>query len=118
MIVQPKEVWLAVQPVDMRLGIDGLSQLVQDALNKAPCDGSAYGFRNQRSNRVKLLIWDGAGVWLGARRLHSGRFHWPQGNELICTLNHEKWLLRIIIAASQEQQSWEWNKFGGVAIRA
>ena len=38
MIDQPREVWLAIQPVDMRLGIDGLSRLVQDALNKAPCD--------------------------------------------------------------------------------
>ena len=37
-IDQPQSVWLAIQPVDMRLGIDGLSRIVQDALNKAPCD--------------------------------------------------------------------------------
>jgi len=74
MTLQPEQVWLAVEPVDMRLGIDGLSLLVQEALGKAPCDGSAYAFRNRRQNRLKLLIWDGAGVWLGARRLHRGRF--------------------------------------------
>ena len=75
-MLQPEQVWLAIQPVDMRLGIDGLSLLVQETLGKAPCDGSAYAFRNKRSNRIKLLLrgglgpWDGAGVWLGARRLH------------------------------------------------
>ena len=63
MMLQPQQVWLAIQPVDMRLGIDGLSLLVQEALGKAPCDGSAYAFRNRRQNRLKLLIWDGAGVW-------------------------------------------------------
>ena len=63
MTLQPQQVWLAIQPVDMRLGIDGLSLLVQEALGKAPCDGSAYAFRNRRQNRLKLLIWDGAGVW-------------------------------------------------------
>ena len=63
MMLQPQQVWLAIQPVDMRLGIDGLSLLVQEALGKAPCDGSAYAFRNRRQNRLRLLIWDGAGVW-------------------------------------------------------
>ena len=63
-MLQPEQVWLAIEPVDMRLGIDGLSLLVQEALGKAPCDGSAYAFRNKRSNRLKLLLWDGTGVWL------------------------------------------------------
>lgn len=90
-MLQVKQVWLAVEPVDMRLGIDGLSRLVQEALGKAPCDGSAYAFRNQRANRVKLLIWDGAGVWLGARRLHRGRFIWPQVSEAIYTLSEQQW---------------------------
>ena len=63
MMLQPEQVWLASEPVDMRLGIDGLSLLVQEALGKAPCDCSAYAFRNKRSNRIKLLRWDGTGVW-------------------------------------------------------
>ena len=91
MTLQPEQVWLAVEPVDMRLGIDGLSLLVQEALGKAPCDGSAYAFRNKRSNRIKLLLWDGTGVWLGARRLHRGRFIWPHASAVICTLNQAQW---------------------------
>jgi transposase len=84
-------VWLAVEAVDMRLGIDGLSRLVQEALGKSPCDGSAYAFRNQRANRIKLLVWDGAGVWLGSRRLHRGHFIWPQATEPVCTLTEQQW---------------------------
>jgi len=91
MMAQPLQVWLAVEPVDMRLGIEGLSLHVQEALGKAPCDGSAYAFRNKRRNRLKLLIWNGTGVWLGCRRLHQGRFIWPRSDEVVCTLNDEQW---------------------------
>jgi transposase len=54
----PQQVWLAIEPVDMRLGEDGLSLRVQEALGKLPCDGSAYAFCNKRYNRIKLLVWD------------------------------------------------------------
>ena len=89
MTPQTDQIWLAVEPVDMRLGIDGLSLRVQQALGKAPCDGSAYAFRNKRGNRVKMLVWDGTGVWLAQRRLHHGRVVWPQVQEAVCTLNQE-----------------------------
>lgn len=58
---------------------------------RSPCDGSAYAFRNRAGNRIKLLIWDGTGVWLCVRRLHRGRFTWPQSNESICTLSEAEW---------------------------
>jgi transposase len=87
----PQQVWLAIEPVDMRLGIEGLSLRVQESLGKAPCDGSAYAFCNKRGNRLKLLVWDGAGVWLAQRRLHRGRFTWPRAGEAVCTLGVEQW---------------------------
>jgi transposase len=87
----PQHVWLAIEPVDMRLGVEGLSLRVQESLGKAPCDGSAYAFCNKRGNRLKLLVWDGAGVWLAQRRLHRGRFTWPQAGEAVCTFGAEQW---------------------------
>jgi len=68
------QVWVVVEPVDMRLGIDGLSQRIQATLGRSPCDGSAYAFRNRRGTRLKRLVWDGTGVWLCQRRLHEGSF--------------------------------------------
>jgi len=41
-MIRAEQVWLAVEPVDMRLGIDGLSLKVQQALGRSPCDGTAY----------------------------------------------------------------------------
>lgn len=54
---------LAVQPVDMRLGADGLALHVQQALGSAPCDGTAYVSSNKRHTRLKLVCWDSNGVW-------------------------------------------------------
>jgi len=90
-MIRAEQLWLAIEPVDMRLGIDGLSLKVQQALGRSPCDGSAYAFRNRAGNRIKLLIWDGTGVWLCVRRLHQGRFTWPQSSEAVCTLSDAEW---------------------------
>lgn len=87
----PAQVYLTLELVDMRLGADGLSLHVQQSLGKPLCDGNAYAFRNKNSNRIKLLIWDGAGVWLCVRRLHQGRFIWPASQDKVFTLNEADW---------------------------
>ena len=56
-------VWLVVEPVDRRLGLDGLSARIQHSRGRSPGDGTAYVFRNRRGTRIKLLQWDGTGVW-------------------------------------------------------
>jgi transposase len=91
MIGEPLQIWLAVTPVDMRRGIDGLSMIVQDALGKAPCSGSAFVFRNKAGNRLRLLVWDGNGVWLCHRRLHRGGFVWPQVDAATCSISRAQW---------------------------
>lgn len=90
-MIRPDQIWLVVEAVDMRLGIDGLSQKIQQALGRSPCDGTAYAFRNRNGNRIKVLIWDGTGVWLCVRRLHQGCFTWPQSHETTCTLSVAEW---------------------------
>ena len=91
MMPKSPQVWIAVEPVDMRAGIDGLSLRIQEALGRLPCDGSAYAFRNRRGNRLKLLVWDGTGVWLCQRRLHRGGFLWPSSDEAVCCLSEQVW---------------------------
>jgi transposase len=90
-MISPSEVWLVVEAVDMRAGIDGLSLRIQNALGRSPCDGSAYAFRNRRGTRLKLLIWDGTGVWLCHRRLHQGHFIWPTSADTTFTLTATQW---------------------------
>lgn len=90
-MIQPSQVWLAIEPVDMRLGIDGLSLRVQQALGRAPCDGAAIAFSNRRRDRMKLLAWDGTGVWLAQRRLHRGRFVWPDSADAVRRISPAQW---------------------------
>lgn len=75
----------------MRAGIDRLSQWIQTHLGRTPCDGRAYAFRNRRGTRLKLLVWDGTGVWLCQRRLHRGHFTWPDARETVHTLSRAQW---------------------------
>ena len=76
----PDQIFLIIEPVDMRLGIDGLSACIQSRLKSTPCRGGFYLFSNARRNRWKLPLWDGTGVWLAQRRLHQGRFVWPRAD--------------------------------------
>lgn len=70
-------VWLAVEPLDMRAGTETALSRVVRVFGEARAH-HAYVFVNRRSNRIKLLVHDGIGIWLCARRLHQGRFIWAQ----------------------------------------
>ena len=98
----PEHIWLAVEAVDMRLGIDGLSSRLQTSLGRTPCDGPAYAFTNRRRSRLKLLIWDGTGVWLSQRRLHRGSFTWPRASQTVFALTVAQW--RWLIAGVDGQR--------------
>ena len=50
----------------------------------------AYLFANRRANRMKVLVHDGIGVWLAARRLNRGKFVWPNETEAARTLTREQ----------------------------
>ena len=67
--------WLATEPMDMRAGPDTALARVILVFGEAK-PHHAYLFANKRGNRVKILLHDGQGLWLLARRLHEGRFKW------------------------------------------
>ena len=72
------KVYLATGATDMRKGFDGLFGLVRDELLCDPLSGHLFLFSNARRTRLKLLFWDASGLWLCAKRLERGRFHWPE----------------------------------------
>lgn len=88
MITVPPGVRVLVwsNPVDFRAGMDRLAALVQVALRADPFAGDVFVFRSRRSDRVKLLVWDGTGLVLMSKRLERGRFHWPSTSDGIVRL--------------------------------
>jgi transposase len=77
-LIRVDAVWLAVQPLDMRLGTEAALARVVGVFGAAH-PHHAYLFANRRANRMKVLVHDGIGVWLAARRLNAGKFVWPAG---------------------------------------
>ncbi len=71
------KVVVAVQPVDFRKSVHTLSALVSEALRANPYCGDVFVFRSKRTDRVKLLAWDGSGMVLVTKWLQQGSFTWP-----------------------------------------
>lgn len=70
-------VFLAIEPQDLRKNFNGLSALVTDHLQGELRQGALYVFANRRHTRIKILFWDGTGLWVACKRLEEGRFSWP-----------------------------------------
>jgi transposase len=70
-------IYLAAGTTDMRKGFEGLYGLVRDRLLCEPLSGHVFLFSNAQRNRLKLLFYDGSGLWVCAKRLEKGRFRWP-----------------------------------------
>lgn len=76
-MIRIDRIWLAVEPMDMRAGTEtALARVIR--VFGAAQPHQAYVFANRRATRLKVLVHDGLGIWLAARRLHKGGFTWPQ----------------------------------------
>lgn len=73
-------VYLGLNPVDMRKSFNGLWAEAVGKLGEDPFTGALFVFTNKARDRIKVLYWDGSGVWVFAKRLEKGRFSWPPGS--------------------------------------
>jgi transposase len=83
------KIYVAVEPCDMRKSFEGLAALVTTALKQDVRSGALFVFSNERRNRLKILYWDGSGIWVMAKRLEQGTFSWPEGEERVIRLRSE-----------------------------
>ncbi|HRT56877.1 MAG TPA: IS66 family insertion sequence element accessory protein TnpB [Candidatus Paceibacterota bacterium] len=75
------KVFVAVEPCDMRKGFNGLHALASERLGEGPRQGALFVFTNRRRNRLKILYFDGTGLWVMSQRLEQGTFSWPKAVE-------------------------------------
>ena len=77
MIPQGVEIFVAVEPVDMRLGFERLGGLVRERMAREPRSRALFVFFGKRRQTVKILTWDGTGVVLTYKKLDRGLFEIP-----------------------------------------
>ena len=105
-------IYLASGATDMRKSFDGLYGLVRDRLLCEPRSGHVFIFCNARRTRIKLLFFDGSGLWICAKRLERGCFAWPQSGDSQgkMVLSHEELSLLLGGIDLRETQRRRWYR--------
>ena len=70
-------IYMAIEPVDLRRGFDGLAAATRQIIREDPLSGHLFCFVNRRRNRLKVLIWQPSGFLLLFKRLEVGTFKLP-----------------------------------------
>lgn len=99
-------VFVAVEPVDLRRSFNGLFGCVQEQLRLDPLSGHLFVFTNRARNRLKVLVWDGSGLWVCAKRLERGRFAWPRGEGAVATLRGEELVALVSGLEVRARRDW------------
>jgi transposase len=90
-------IFVCLETVDFRRGIDGLAALCRNLLGQDPLGGALFAFKNRRGTALKLLIHDGQGFWLMQKRLSQGSYRWWPKNALEAQgLTHHQ--LQVLLA--------------------
>ncbi len=100
------KVLVALEPCDLRKGFNGLHALVTERLAEDPQSGTLFVFCNRDRTRLKILCWDGTGLWLLTKRLERGTFSWPKTVEAGTTklkLTPQALALEIKVAAHTQR---------------
>jgi transposase len=110
---------LAVEPIDFRVGIDGLKAVCQQHLMSDPFSGTIFAFANRARTSVKLLVYDASGFWLCQKRFSQGKLAWwPGGLSKSVTLRASEF--QILLAQGDPTkaaipQDWRPLKIGHAA---
>jgi transposase len=99
-------VFLALQPVDLRGSFNRLAALTQTVLAQDPISGHWFVFVNRRRNRLKVLFWDGSGLWVCAKRLEQGRFSWPRAPGGSTSLRGEEFVALLTGLEVKPKRGW------------
>jgi transposase len=95
-VIRVDTIWLATEPLDMRAGTDTILARVVQVFGAAR-PHHAYLFANKSATRLKVLVYDGLGFWLAARRLNKGRFVWMNSDQASAAALNAEQLHALVI---------------------
>lgn len=93
MIPHGVEVFVGLEPIDLRWGFDRLAGVVADRLTREARSGALFVFFGKRRDALKVLFFDGTGLCLFYKRLDRGTFRLPLAPEGTTTLAIEERVL-------------------------
>ena len=99
-------IFVATTPIDLRASFNRLFALTQSALKEDPLSGHWFVFTNRERNRVKILFWDGSGLWVCAKRLEKGRFTWPVAEQVCAQLRGEELIALLSGLEVRQKAGW------------
>jgi transposase len=103
-------IYLAPGATDMRKSFDGLYGLVRDQLLCDPLSGHLFLFSNAKRNRLKIIFFDGTGLWVCSKRIERGRVHWPvvdhEQRKVVLSQEQFTMLLGGIDLAQTRERKW------------
>lgn len=78
MIPAGVQVFVALEPVDLRYGFDRLAGLIRERMGYEARSGALFVFVGRRRTATKILFFDGTGMCLLSKKLDRGTFAWPE----------------------------------------
>lgn len=89
------QVYLACGVTDLRKSFNGLAAIVKLRFKLDPYSKSMFVFCNRKRTLIKILQWDGSGLWLFMKRLDKANFRWPMDVSEVkqVSIKELRWLL-------------------------
>jgi transposase len=78
MIPAGVQIFIALEPVDMRLGFERLGGLVRERIGYEPRSGALFLFVGKRRETLRILFFDGSGMCVFSKKLDRGNFVLPE----------------------------------------
>jgi transposase len=103
-------IYVATGATDMRKGFCGLEGLIRERLECDPTSGHIFLFSNSRRDRLKLVYFDGSGLWVCSKRMERGRLRWPEAMGNKVQLSQEQFVLLIGGIDLTETRARKWYR--------
>jgi transposase len=108
------KIFVHVDTVDFRNGLDGLIGITKSKIKEDPFSGALFLFKGKKGRSIKAICYDGQGFWLFMKRLSEGKFqHWPKARnpgESIKLLSRELQVLLWNGDPSRVSMKPDWKK--------